>query len=126
MISLMIQLGPGHVRLAVAYGVAAVAVGTAVGLIRFYERKRERRRAECVTANLRSRCCSLCQGPLGDWDGRYHPGRVHFDPGGCLSRISVRCKQCSQERIYYVQGDGFLIDRDVIFQDLPLERREAL
>jgi hypothetical protein len=105
-----------------SYLASFVVVAAAVGLSFFYERRAQRRKAELVRRNLGVKRCARCNGVLGAWDGRFHPGDAHFNPGGYLPKVIVLCAQCCAEQQFYVGSDGFLANAEIIFQRTDEER----
>jgi len=77
--------------------------------------KEKRRKAAAVRSNLGAERCARCGAMLGEWDGQYHPGDVHFNPGSYLPKVSVRCVSCHAERVFYVNHEGRLFSRDILF-----------
>jgi hypothetical protein len=80
--------------------------------------KEKRRKAGLVRSNLAAERCARCGGTLGAWDGQYHPGDVHFNPGSWLPKVSVRCVDCHAEQVFYVDAQARLMNHDTLFSDL--------
>lgn len=73
------------------------------------------RRAALVHAELVTHRCERCGATLGDWDGRFLPGDVHFEDGGYLLRIFVHCPGCQAEQVFYVSWECRRTER--LFED---------
>lgn len=84
-----------------------------------FERREYRRKGGLVSVGLASERCPYCDGPLSDWDGRFEPGDVHFNPGSYFPRISVACARCHRPNVFYVRWDGRLFSRHKIFFFAP-------
>src|SRR5262249_8393870 len=96
-----------------------------------------RRKAALVRTKLAAQRCRRCGGPLGDWDGQFLTGDVHFYEGGYVPRVRVTCTNCRAVQVFYVlwQGrrtergsfeeDWFLLNGDVLFEGLPSDRHDA-
>jgi hypothetical protein len=88
-------------------------------IIQYFERRERRRESELVRSILAVKRCERCGGKLGEWDGRYHHGDVHFYDGGYLSRVIVRCLGCSAKQVFYLnKADQLLMNREVLFRGL--------
>jgi hypothetical protein len=84
--------------------------------LEFWHRRREyRRKAGLVRSALLGTRCARCGGSLDEWDGRFHPGDVHFNPGSYLPKIATRCARCDAEQVFYVNWEGRLFNREDVF-----------
>jgi hypothetical protein len=133
----MANLPPLDWQHAPYYAAMVVACAALFALDRWYDRRKCRRKAALVRPKLAAQRCRRCGGPLGDWDGQFLPGDVHFYEGGYVPRVRVTCTNCRAEQDFYVlwQGrrtergsfeeDWFLFNRDVLFEGLPSDRHDA-
>ena len=113
------------------FGAAAFA------LQQWADRRDHRQKAALVRPKLAAQRCRRCGGPLGDWDGRFLSGDVHFHPGGYVPRVCVTCTTCRAEQVFYVfweccgpeRGisgvDCRLYNRDGLFEGVPTDRRDS-
>ena len=118
---------------------AGMLIGCAAlfALERWHERRDCRRKAALVRPKLASQRCRRCGGTLGDWDGRFDRGDIHFYEGGYVPRVRARCTTCQVEQVFYVfcehcraeSGscglDFRLFNRDVLFEGLSFDRHDS-
>jgi hypothetical protein len=106
---------------------AFVVAGTALFVLdRWHERRDCRRKAVIVRPKLASQRCRRCGGSLGDWDGQFLPGDVHFCPGGYVPKVSVPCTTCRAEQVFYVFWKGCRTEGGSIGLDCHLGNRDVL
>lgn len=67
----------------------------------YYERRRNLRNAEIVRTKIVTQKCAACGSELADWDGVFHSGDIHFNPGGYLPLLIVPCKSCQTLNYLY-------------------------
>jgi hypothetical protein len=133
----MASLPPLDWQHAPHYAAMVVACAALFALDRWYDRRECRRKAALVRPKLAAQRCRRCGAPLGDWDGQFLPGDVHFCPGGYVPRVCVPCTTCRAEQVFYVSREGYrtelgsfrldcrLINRDDLFEGIPSDRRDA-
>jgi len=66
-----------------------------------YERRETLRKITIVRRKLATVKCATCGGALVEWDGVFHPGNVHFNPGGYHPLLLVSCQSCQRVNSIY-------------------------
>lgn len=84
----------------------------------FYERRQYDRQAALVRSMLATEHCSRCGGKLEDWDGIFHPGDIHFNPGGYIPKLTIQCVDCHSANNLYFYDEEF--GEDGVFADASL------
>ncbi len=87
------------------YAGLAVFIIALVVLQVWSERREHRRKAAAIRPKLANQRCRRCGGTWADWDEKFLPGDIHFNPGGYVPRVVVRCASCGAEQVFYLLGD---------------------
>lgn len=86
----------------------AISSGMLWYAISRYERSQYLRKAEIVRKKIVTLKCAACGSELAEWDGVFHSGDIHFNPGGYLPLLLVPCKSChTLNKIYCLYSENF-------------------
>lgn len=109
------------------YAAFLVPIAAFLALETWSERRDYRRKSMAVRSKLDSQACKRCGGPLGAWEGRFHHGDVHFQPGGYVPRVIVTCTTCRSDQVFYVSWEPRLSERGrIVDLDCHLGNRDVI